>query len=205
MNLSLGTSLCAVLTTTLSLAILGVQDKPMRDTAPKQGGDMAQKMKEFGTPGADHKVLDNLVGKWSVDVKMYEPGSTTPMTSKGTSEIKWALDGRFIQETVQGDWMGQPFNGTALCGFDNLKKKYVCSWADNMSTGIMYREGTYDAGTKTFTFTGECPDVMAGKYSRSRSVEKMVDADHWKMETFKTGPDGKEVLAGQLDYQRVSK
>jgi hypothetical protein len=74
--------------------------------------------------------------------------------------------------------MGQPFHGIGFTGYDNLKKKYVMSWMDNAATGIMYSEGTYDPATKTFTYVGECPDVMNGKYARSRTVDKMIDDKH---------------------------
>ena len=36
-----------------------------------------------------------------------------------------------------------------------MKKKFVGSWVDNMGTGIMFSEGTYDPATKTFTYTSE--------------------------------------------------
>jgi hypothetical protein len=206
----LGTSLLVLFATAAGSA-LARQDKGAPPSKPGGGqatpasaaNPMMAKWKEFGTPGAAHKVLDALVGKWNVDVKMFEPGQTAPMQSKGTSEVKWILDGRFVEETANGDFMGEPFHGVGTVGYDNLKKKYVMSWVDNTSTGVMYAEGTYDAATKTFTWGGECPDVMAGKYTKSRTVEKMTDADHWSMQSFKPGPDGKEFMAGQLDYTRA--
>lgn len=204
MNKLLGTSLLAVIAAAAGSAVLARQDKPTGgQTTPASATLMEVKWKEFGTPGTAHKVLDLRLGKWNVDVKMFEPGTAAPQTSKGTSEVKWIMDGRFVEETVNGEWMGQPFSGRGATGYDNLRKKYVGSWIDNMSTGVMVVEGAYEAATKTFTYTGECPDVMAGKYTRSRSTEKMVDADHWTMQMFKPGPDGKEFMAAQMDYARA--
>jgi hypothetical protein len=201
MNTLCQTSLLVFLASTAGVSALALQEprKPIEASA----STMAAKWKEFGTPGAAHKVLDARVGTWSVDVKMIPPTGEAPTTTKGTSEVKSIMDGRFIQETATGEWMGQPFSGMGTMGYDNLKKKYVKSWFDNMGTGLMSAEGTYDAGSKTFTFTGECPDVMAGKYTHFRNVEKQTDADHWSVQTFKAGADGKETLAGQLDYTRA--
>ena len=163
----------------------------------------AAKWKELGTPGAAHQLLNPRVGKWSVVMKMFESAGAVPLTSKGTTEVKWIMDGRHIQETVTAEWMGQPFSGVGTTGYDNLKQKYVGSWIDNMSTGLMHSEGTYDAATKTFSYASECPDVLTGKYARSRTLVKLVDADHLTMQTFKAGADGKDFLTMQLDYVRA--
>lgn len=195
--------LSLALTAAASAAAMNTQDKGKSSQAGQTVPASAAKWKEFGTPGQAHHALDGRIGKWNVDVKMFEPGNATPTESKGTSEVKWIMDGRFIEENVTGEWMGQPFQGRGTSGYDNIKQKYVSTWVDNMSTGVMYAEGTADSGGKGFTFNGECPDPVSGKYTRGRSVDKMVDADHWTMQSYKMGPDGKEFLAGQLDYTRA--
>lgn len=214
MNKLLGTSL-VIVGFAVGSVLLAQQEK--RDPAgqPAQAGNqggkatpasasaMEAKWKEYGTPGPEHKVLDARQGKWNVAIKMFEPGASAPQESQGTCECKWILGGRFIQETAKGQWMGQPFEGIGTIGYDNLKDKYVSTWVDNMGTGVMVAEGTYDAATKTFTFGGECPDVMAGKHTPFRSVEKMTDAEHISVQHFKRGPDGKEFLAGEMNYTRA--
>ncbi len=211
MNAFCQNSLLVFLAATAGVSALALQDdrKPIPgvQTKPASADVIAEKWRELGTPGAAHEVLDGRAGKWNVEVKMFEPGTTasssTPaQTTTGKSEAKWVLDGRFVQENVTGEWMGQSFQGLGMIGYDNLKQKYVSSWCDNLSTTLMTAEGTYDAATKTFTFTGECPDPMSGKFSRFRSVEKQVDPNRWSMQTFKVGPDGREYLAGEFQYTR---
>ena len=68
---------------------------------------------------------------------------------------------------------------------------------------IAMSEGTYDAAKKAFTYNGESPDVMAGKYVESRAVETMTDADQWTMQYFTTGPDGKEFMSMEAHYSRA--
>ena len=46
-----------------------------------------------------------------------------------------------------------PFEGMGIVGYDNLLKKFVSVWIDNMGTGLMPGTGTYDAATKTYTYT----------------------------------------------------
>jgi len=171
-----------------STAALALQDKgkEAKPASAKPDDPMMAKWAEFATPGADHKVLEAKVGKWNDKVTCWMTPDAEPMEATGTSEIKWILGNRFLQGTTKGDFGGQPFDGMGTFGFDNMKKKYVSSWVDNMGTGIMMAEGTYDAGTKTFTYTGEGPDFMTGKYAPVKSTEKMVDKDNWVCEMWCT-------------------
>jgi hypothetical protein len=72
-----------------------------------------------------------------------------------------------------------------------------------MSTGIMYAEGTFDAATKTFTFLGDMPDPIAGKYVKVRNTEKWIDDSKWIMESHTKGKDGKEFKNMEITYTRA--
>ena len=161
----------------------GKEAKPA--AAPADDPFMANMIK-FGTPGPEHKQLEAKVGKWSDKVTCWMMPDAPPMEMTGTSEYRWVMDGRFLQGTTKGEFQGQPFEGMATVGYDNMKKKFVSTWIDNMTTAIMMAEGTYDAGTKTYTYTGECPDMMSGKYQPSKSTEKMTDKDTWVAEMWST-------------------
>jgi len=178
------------------------EKKPAEAVAPKDDPALA-KMKEFATPGPAHKVLDGKVGKWNAQVKGWTQPGAQPTTDTGTAEIKWIMDGRYLEDTFKGTFMGAPFHGRGITGFDNLKKKYFATWIDTAGTGIMHSEGTFDSASKTFTYMGECPDCMAGKYVKSRTIDKLVDADHWTMQMYSPGPDGKEFMSMEIAYTRA--
>jgi hypothetical protein len=162
---------------------------------------MMEKWTEFMTPGAAHRVLDAKVGTWDVQVTMYMPDGSS-QSSTGTSQIAWIMDGHYLQEQVQGNFGGMPFQGTATTAFDNMKRRYVSSWIDSMGTGIMLAEGAWDPARHAFTFTGEGPDVVRGHYVPVRSVESLLDANHWKVEMWGPAPDGTEMKSMQLVYAR---
>lgn len=173
-------------------AALAPQSKPKDAkpaSAPAADDPMMANWNAFKTPGAEHKVLDAKVGKWTDKVTCWMKPGEPPMEMTATSEARWILGGRYLQGTVKGDFMGDPFEGLATYAFDNMKKKYVSSWIDNMSTAIMTSDGTYDAATKTFTFTGEAPCMLSGKYMPVKSTEKMVDANTCVMEMWATDPE----------------
>ncbi len=187
----------------LGAAVASSQDTKARDASAKSDDPMMEKMKELGTPGPAHRVLDPKVGKWNWKMKMFMKPGGTPDESTGTSEVAWVMDDHYLQEETTGSFQGQPFEGLGTFGYDNLKKKYVTSFISNCGTGIGLAEGTYDPASKTFTYTGEAPDMMSGKYVRSRLVERWTDDDHAVVQSFTPGPDGKDFMCMEISYSRA--
>jgi hypothetical protein len=87
-------------------------------------------------------------------------------------------------------------------GYDNVKKKFVSSWIDNMGTGIIFSEGTYDAATKTFTYHAE-EEMMPGMKTKVREVIKITDNDHHLFEWYEDR-GGTEVKTMEIHYTRKS-
>src|ERR1700758_10758 len=105
MKLKVCLGACAVLFSSLVFA----QDQPKMSAEEKAQMDA---MMKAATPGDAHKKLAAMVGTWDAVVKMYpmQPGAPVQQ-STATSESKWVLGGRWVQETVAGSFMGMPFNG----------------------------------------------------------------------------------------------
>jgi hypothetical protein len=173
--------------------------------------EMMAMMTELAKPGENHKMLAQGVGEWTYKVKMYMSPGAEPMESSGTASTKAIMDGRFFVSNHSGKFqmpgpdgkmMDMNFKGMAVEGYDNAKKKFVSSWIDNMGTGIMNIEGTYDAGTKTFTFTAEL-EMMPGMKTKIRELIKIVDKDHHTMEWYEDR-GGTEVKTMEIAYTRKS-
>lgn len=175
---------------------------PAAEMTAEQKAKM-EKMMAFATPGEAHKVMAPRAGSWDLKVTFWEEPKSPPQVSNGTSECKPIMDGRYLEETATGNFFGMPFAGKGLSGYDNLKKKYVSTWIDNMGTGVMLSEGTYDAASKTFTYMGEMPDVVKGKYMPAKMTEKWTGPDSYTMEMLAQTPDGKGWWKSmQIDYTR---
>ncbi len=165
--------------------------------------EMMQKWQEYATPGEGHKALEPLVGNWDYVVTWWETPDSDPQKSSGTSEHKWILGGRFLEETVRGTMMGQEFQGMGLIGYDNAKDTYNDIWMDNMGTGIMSGTGTYDSTGKKFVFTGtlSCP-TEDQKEKPYRSVITMVSPNQYTYEMYTTGPDNKEFRTMEIVFTK---
>jgi hypothetical protein len=173
--------------------------------------EMMNQMMELSKLNENHKLLASLDGTWNYTIKfwMNPDPNAKPQESKGTAVRKSIMDGRYIVMDVTGK-MQMPgpdgkmkdvtFKGMALEGYDNVKKKFVESWVDNMGTGIESTEGTYDPGTKTFTYTAEIEPVP-GMKQQVREVVKLGDKDHMMLEWYENR-GGQERKTMEINYTR---
>jgi hypothetical protein len=147
---------------------------------------------EAPKPGPEHAMLQKLVGSW--DATMSFGG----MESKGTMVYKSELGGLFVSSQFTGEFAGSKFEGRGLDGYDAMKKKFVSTWADSMSGGIMLMEGTYDKEKKTLTLAGDAPGPD-GKPTKMNMVSELKDDDTMVSSAYMG--DGKEP-AFVIKYKR---
>ena len=149
------------------------------EKAPAMSEEMMKKWADASTPGDPHKLLDQFVGKWEVSSRMWLEGPGKPPTDgKAASEIRWILDGRFVQEDYSSQMMGMPHRSIGITGYDNVKKKYVMSYIDNMATSIYTCEGTLDESGKVMILFGKFDDPMTGERDKvNKFVTRMVGPD----------------------------
>jgi hypothetical protein len=182
--------------------------------APPSAADMQkmmQQMMELSKLNENHKLLANLAGTWTYTVKMWmnpDP-SAKPTESKGTAVRKPMMGGRYFvgdftgkmqMPGADGKMKDAEFKGMSVEGYDNVSKKFVSTWADNMSTGIMLSTGDYDPATKTFTYTAEA-EMMPGMKTKIRETVKVVDKDHHTFEWYEDR-GGKEAKTMEISYTR---
>ena len=173
---------------------------------------MMAQMMEFSKVNENHKLLGELAGTWNYTVKFWMAPGAPPQESKGTAVRKPMWDGRFYTLDVSGK-MEMPgadgkmrsmdFKGHAMEGYDNVKKKFVGTWMDNMGTGFMTSEGTYDAATKTFTHNAEYEETPGAK-KQMREVLKVIDKDHHTFEMYEN-QGGQEAKTMEIKYTRAKK
>lgn len=193
--------------TLLTLLLVG----PVRAQESKQaetlnpGADMAnmqEMMEKYTIPGPEHARFDDFVGTWTANAAMWMTPEGPPMETVGESINRLILDGRFLYSEYSSTFMGQPFHGIAITGFDRFKNRYVTFWIDNMSTSFYEMEGDYKAGAKTAEDTGVWPDPMTGGTVAVRNVTTLIDDDTHRVTMFMTGPDGREFKSMEILYSR---
>ncbi len=154
------------------------------------------------TPGEEHKQLARMAGDWEYTSKMWMAPGAPPSESGGTVHAETILGGRYVQSHWKGSMMGMPFEGHGTDAYDNLGKKYVSSWVDNMSTGILYSTGTCEQGGKVCRQAGNMIDPMTGKDTVWKSVTTWSDDNNFKLEMFGNDPSGKEMKMFEMTAKR---
>ena len=125
------------------------QAKAKPEWIPVDSATAEKNWMAYMTPGEPHKMFAKMDGEWTGDMKMWMSPDAQPITSTGSATFKTIMGGRYQQGIHKGDMMGQPFEGHSTTAYDNAKKVYISSWIDNMGTGLMTMEGTWDEATKT--------------------------------------------------------
>ncbi len=162
-----------------------------------------EKMIQLGTPGEHHKHLAPFAGNWTALAKFWMDPAQPPEETSATASFKWILDGRYLQLEYRSEWMGQPFTGQSIMGYDNQKQQYFSTWIDSMNTGLYTSYGTCDATHKAFTFHGDMIDPITDKPKKTRSVYRVLSDAKIQFEWYETGEDGKEMKAMEIVYTRV--
>lgn len=186
--------LTAALVLVFTFGAVADDKKPVPDPA------MMEAMMKAGTPGDAHKKLDAFAGAWNTKATFWAVPGADPMSMSGSADIHWTMGGRFLEENFKGDFLGVPFEGHGVTGYDNVKKQYWGSWIDNMSTAMMTSTGSGD-GT-TWTFNSSMADPITGKDSSIKQTVTVKDADHHTMEMWAPGPDGTVYKSMQIEYSR---
>ena len=145
------------------------------------------------TPGKQHQHLAKGVGEWHGKSTMWMAPGAEPVTSDCTATVTSIMDGRFTETAHTGEIPGMgPYNGSGINGFDNVSKKFVSTWIDNMGTGIMQGEGELspDGKTMTWTFNYNCP--LTTKPAVMRQVERITGPGKKTIEMFGNEPKSGE-------------
>jgi hypothetical protein len=186
----------------LSGGVLCAQDKPSEGTMGMTQEQM-EAMQKAAAPGEMHKHMGKMAGDWTFTNKMWMAPGQPPVESTGTMHAETILGGRYVQSVWKGSVMGQPFEGRATEGYDNVSKQYVSSWVDNMGTGIMYSTGTCEDGGKKCTTVGNSSDPTTGGTTSMKSVITWIDDNSFKNEMYTKDPaSGQEVKMMEIVVKR---
>lgn len=159
----------------------------IEDPVVEEPVDSATQMKAwqaYATPGNEHKLMAEEVGKWNCDMTFWDGPDGKPEKANSTADIKMILGGRYQEANYKGTIMGGPFEGKSTLAFNNASKEFTTTFIDNMGTGMMVAVGKYDDKTKTIEFKGDVVNPVNGKKAPYREVYSIVDAKTRKMEMF---------------------
>lgn len=190
---------------TIAVAVGLAASAAAQDKAKKGAPDekaMMEAMQKAMTPGDGQKKLEPLVGTFEAKVRTWMDPSQPPEDTVGTSVNTWALGDRYVQTKFEGIFMGETFSGIGYTGFDNVSKKYMGTWMDTASTGMMLSTGNMDSAGKVLTMKATMSDPLTGKTSTADEKLTIADNDHHTMEMWTKAPNGKTFKMMEIQYTR---
>ena len=193
-------------TTDSDTAKTAMADDKAKDmnTAPAMPTDSAAMMKAweaYMTPGEPHKMMAMSNGKWKEDMTMYMSPDAPPQKMTSSCENTMMMNGLYQKSVHKGMYNNMPFEGISTMAYNNASKKYQSTWIDNMGSGIMNMEGTYDEASKTINMKGMTTDPMSGQDMAVRETFKLIDDKNHYMEMFETRA-GKESKTLEIKFTK---
>ena len=170
-----------------------------KETRDKDKNDMKAAYHKLARPGAPHALLTDMEGSWNTLTRSWMMPGQPPVESRGVSEQKIILGGRFLYQEFKGEAMGAPFTGIGIIGYDNHKKKFVSTWMDSMSTGMFHFEG--DGEGKTITMTCSYDDPVRGPM-KMRTITRIEDKQAHRFEMYGIDAHGKEEKIMEITYTK---
>ncbi|MHC4938729.1 MAG: DUF1579 family protein [Planctomycetota bacterium] len=164
------------------------QEEPMQGWTPP----------DWMKAGDEHAELAKSVGEFDVKGEIFMVPDQPPMVMPATATRKVIKNGLFVQEDFKGNFMGQPFHGTLIEGYDTFRKRHVSVWFDNSSPVMQISHGEKKDGK--FIWESNNPDPQLNKIIPMKSV---LEEKNGKMVmSFYRIIDGKDVIHMRLTYSK---
>lgn len=181
-----------------------VSEKKETAFVPVDSATAQKNWQAYMTPGKEHKMMASWNGNWKTETSVWMAPGAPPTKGVGACVNSIILNGLYQQTNFSGNMMGMPFEGNGTMAFDNAKKMFISTWIDNMGSGIMKMEGTWNDATKSLSLSGTCIDPASGKECTMREVYKVIDDNTHMMEMYGPSPvDGKEMKTMEMKLTRT--
>ncbi|MFA7288963.1 MAG: DUF1579 domain-containing protein [Melioribacteraceae bacterium] len=125
---------------------------------------------EYMTPGDFHAEMAKYTGDYSTENTMWMGPGMEPLKEKGEAKLEMIIGGRYLKTSHIGNFMGTPFEGVGIDGFDNVTKEVTSVWFDNMGTGTMIMRGSWDKASGKVSLKGTTTDPVSKAASNVREI-----------------------------------
>ena len=136
----------------------------------------AQEAPELEKPNEHHRHLKQMVGTWDVKSKFHMvPGQIIEMN--GVEVAKMQPGGFWLISDFSGKFMGEPFHGHGVLGYEAHKKEYVGTWVDSIGSVLVISKGTCSKDGKVTTMIGKSFNPMEKREVTYKQVTEIKDAN----------------------------
>lgn len=149
-------------------------------------------------PTEQHKMLMKAAGEWEGTITFKMPDGTE--AEAPCTETVTKLGELWIQSEFSMEYMGTPFEGRALMGYQTADEKLVGTWVDAWTPYLAVMEGEMDMESGTTEMKWEAPAQGSGEIVPHRSVTEWSDDSYTS--TFYMGEDDAEEQTMTIEMKR---
>ncbi len=175
---------------------------PVQELSPAERIELARRVHQRGS---GHEKLDVLEGRWTVGVVMQNADGSDPRPAgKGEAEIRWTMERRFLLWDLRLEVEQQAHHVSGFLGYDVLLQEYQALWISELSTGMSLARGDGEPeGRGIVLQVRPSGKPSSGETAGARSVLRVLDRDHFVIESI--GPDarGEEGVIQRASYVRI--
>lgn len=153
-------------------------------------------------PGSEHTWLKQFVGEWNSEAHIMMAPGQPPTIAQG-KEVVRSVGELWVVGELNSVFVGQPFTGVMMFGYDTRKKQFISTWIDSMETHLWQYVGTLDKESNTLTMTTEGPNpMMPGQTAKFKEVFEFKTPDHRVLTSSVQGADGEWITMITVHYHR---
>lgn len=153
-------------------------------------------------PQKEHLWLHKLVGEWTFEGSMMEPGKPQEKFD-GTESVRLLGDIWIIAEGHVKTPEGCPGTTMMTLGYSPEKGRFVGTFIGTMMTHLWLYDGALDENEKSLVLESYGPDMSGeGKMWQFRDVIEFEDDDHRTMRSYMLDDDGQWRELMKTHYRR---
>ena len=147
-------------------------------------------------PAPEMEQLSAFCGTWDAEVEMMGQSST------GVETCRVGIGGYWLVTDFEGTFMGAPFLGHGLTGFDPGAKTFTGIWVDSTGSPMAHLEdGRFSDDGKTYTALAGGLDFQ-GNPARFRHTTRFLDENARSFEVQQVQEEGGEPVVMRISYKR---
>lgn len=169
-------------------------------SAPGEAAD-----EEMPSPKVDaHDILADYAGNWTAQVTMTMPGmpaaDPVPMTQTDTL----VCGDLWLHSVAKGAFMGMPYEGQGLVGYDTETDEYVSIWVDGFSPHMVVLRGKSDDDGKSIKYVGSSMGPQGQPVTTTNECT-FESEDKWTLHMSSVNKDGSSAGTMTMKYARDKK
>jgi hypothetical protein len=157
--------------------------------------------KEMPGPVEEHGLLQKFVGEWESEGEAFMAPGQPPTKLKGVESSRM-IGGFWFVAQIKSSVPDFPYEQILTLGYDPVKKKYIGTVIDSMTSHIWQLEGTFDATGNILAWETEGPVPDPENPSKFREVIDLKGSDHKVFTSSVLGPDGSWNTVMRIDIRR---